>query len=104
MIRFLLRKWIPDSDNIKDPIVRKAYGTCSSIIGICCNLLLFLSSILPVYCPVRLPLFLMRLIIYPIVPLVLSPYSATSWQQSLPTRGTHLVMGVWNILLLSLWQ
>ncbi|MCC8111979.1 MAG: cation diffusion facilitator family transporter [Ruminococcus sp.] len=42
MIRFLLRKWIPDSDNIKDPIVQKAYGTCSSVIGICCNLLLFL--------------------------------------------------------------
>ncbi len=41
MIRFILRKWIPQNDNIKDPAVRKAYGTCSSVTGIICNLSLF---------------------------------------------------------------
>ncbi len=43
LIEILLRKWLhgkyPDAN---DASVRKVYGTCSSIIGICCNILLFL--------------------------------------------------------------
>ncbi len=41
MLQFLIQKWIPNSEDIQNPTVRKAYGTCSSIVGICCNLLLF---------------------------------------------------------------
>ena len=42
MIRFILHKWIPENGSSKDPSVRKAYGTCSSVVGILCNLLLFI--------------------------------------------------------------
>ena len=28
-------------EQVEDPNVRKAYGTCSSVVGICCNILLF---------------------------------------------------------------
>lgn len=41
MLERLLHKWIQNSENITDPQVRKAYGTFSSIVGICCNLILF---------------------------------------------------------------
>lgn len=41
MIDFLLRKWLHGSDDIDNPVVRKSYGTCSSIVGIFCNILLF---------------------------------------------------------------
>lgn len=40
-MNFLIRKLIHDSENISDPLVRKAYGTLSSIVGIICNLVLF---------------------------------------------------------------
>lgn len=42
MIDKLIHKWIPNADEVHDPAVRKAYGTCSSLMGIGCNLLLFI--------------------------------------------------------------
>lgn len=41
MLQFLIQKWIPNSEDTQNPNVRKAYGTCSSVVGICCNLFLF---------------------------------------------------------------
>ena len=41
MTSFLIKTFIKDSNKINDPIVRKRYGTLSSIVGILCNILLF---------------------------------------------------------------
>lgn len=41
MIPQWIIKRIPNHENVADPKVRKAYGTFSSCVGICCNLLLF---------------------------------------------------------------
>ena len=46
MIQFLVRKFIPDADNIQDARVRGRYGTLSGALGIFFNLLLFLVKIL----------------------------------------------------------
>ena len=41
MIRFLVQKFIPDCDNIRDRQVRKSYGVLGGMLGILCNTLLF---------------------------------------------------------------
>ena len=41
MERFL-RRFVPNYESVEDPAVRKAYGTFSSVVGICCNVVLFL--------------------------------------------------------------
>ncbi len=41
MIRFLVRRFIPDGENVKDPQVRRQYGTLCSVVGIVLNILLF---------------------------------------------------------------
>lgn len=42
MIRFLIRIFIPDYTQVKDAKVRERYGVLGSILGIICNILLFL--------------------------------------------------------------
>ena len=42
MIQFLVNHFIPDHENVTDPKVRSRYGTLSGIVGIICNVLLFL--------------------------------------------------------------
>lgn len=42
MIKFLIRKFIPDYENVLDKTVRESYGILSGILGIVCNLFLFL--------------------------------------------------------------
>ncbi len=41
MTDFLVRIFIKDRDRVQDEKVRMAYGVLASIVGICCNLLLF---------------------------------------------------------------
>lgn len=41
MTNFLVRTFVKDHENIKDPRTRESYGTLSSIVGIVCNILLF---------------------------------------------------------------
>ena len=38
----VLRRFVPNYESVEDPAVRKAYGTFSSVVGICCNVVLFL--------------------------------------------------------------
>lgn len=45
MTKLLLRLFIKNSDNTKDPAVRSAIGSLSGIVGIVCNLLLFAGKI-----------------------------------------------------------
>lgn len=40
MIEGLVRRFVPDCDNVKDPAVRERYGMLSGGVGICLNLLL----------------------------------------------------------------
>lgn len=42
MIDFLVKKFVPDHESINNPNVRKRYGLMTSIIGICCNIFLFI--------------------------------------------------------------
>ena len=44
MTEFLCRLFVKDGDNVKDARVRRAYGTLSAIVGIVCNVLLFLGK------------------------------------------------------------
>ena len=44
MTNLLIRKFIKDSDNITDSGVRTSYGILASIVGIVCNLILFLAK------------------------------------------------------------
>lgn len=41
MIRFLVKKWIPDYENVSDSKVRERYSVLCGIVGICCNFFLF---------------------------------------------------------------
>ena len=44
MTNLLVKIFIKDSDRVNDPIVRKCYGTLSSVVGIICNILLFIAK------------------------------------------------------------
>ena len=46
MVAFLIRKFIKNHENIKDPKVREAYGRVTSLIGILINIVLFLFKLL----------------------------------------------------------
>lgn len=41
MTGFLVKRFVKDHDNVEDVRVRTAYGTLTSMVGIGCNLLLF---------------------------------------------------------------
>lgn len=41
MIQFLIRKFIPNPEDVNDARVREAYGILSGVVGIVCNLFLF---------------------------------------------------------------
>ena len=41
MTDFLVRKFIKNYQNVQDAQVRTQYGILASIVGICCNILLF---------------------------------------------------------------
>lgn len=45
MIRFLLRKFVPDYENVSDKKVREHYSVLSGCLGIVCNLFLFLLKV-----------------------------------------------------------
>lgn len=44
MINFLVRRFVKDYKNTKEPKVREAYGLLSSVVGIVCNIILFLGK------------------------------------------------------------
>lgn len=46
MIKFLIKRFIKDSDNIKDPSVRRMYGSLCSSVGIGLNICLFIGKYL----------------------------------------------------------
>lgn len=46
MTNFLLRRFIPDYQNTADPAVREKYGNLAGIVGIICNVLLFVGKLL----------------------------------------------------------
>ena len=41
MTQFIIRKFIPDAENVKDAQVRERYGIVSGIVGLLCNFFLF---------------------------------------------------------------
>ncbi len=44
MIELLARRFIRDRENVKDPVVRRAYGTLCGAVGIALNILLFIGK------------------------------------------------------------
>ncbi|MCI7098290.1 MAG: cation diffusion facilitator family transporter [Lachnospiraceae bacterium] len=42
MIQFLVKRFVPDYENVADPGVRSRYGTLGGMVGIVCNVFLFL--------------------------------------------------------------
>ncbi len=46
MIRYIIKKWIKDYENVTDKKVREAYGVLAGSLGIFCNLLLFIAKLL----------------------------------------------------------
>ena len=44
MIELLTRRFIRDRENVKDPVVRRAYGTLCGAVGIALNILLFIGK------------------------------------------------------------
>ncbi len=46
MIRFLLKKWIPDYQNTADPHVREQYGVLGGVLGILCNTIFFVIKLI----------------------------------------------------------
>ena len=45
MCNFLLKAFVKDYENVSDTAVRRSYGMFSGIIGIICNILLFILKI-----------------------------------------------------------
>ena len=85
MTDFLVKCFVKDHDKTEDPQVRTRYGILASIVGICCNLLLFAS----------------KLFIGVLVNSV--SVMADAWQENRLTAITLLGMGGLNIFLLLLW-
>lgn len=46
MTQFLIRRFIRDPENVRDSGVRETYGVMSGVVGLCCNLVLFLAKLL----------------------------------------------------------
>lgn len=46
MIQFLIKCFIKDSDNVRDPLVRQKHGMLSGIVGISLNIILFIGKFL----------------------------------------------------------
>ena len=46
MIKFLVKKFIPDHENTSNPLVREKYGVLGGILGIICNFILFVLKLL----------------------------------------------------------
>ena len=46
MTEFLVRRLIRDAQNTEDPSVREAYGRLAGIVGVVCNVLLFVGKFL----------------------------------------------------------
>ena len=46
MIQFLIKRFVPDYENVTDPRVRSRYGTLAGMVGIVCNVFLFLVKFL----------------------------------------------------------
>lgn len=46
MIKFLIRKFIKNSENVNDRDVREAYGVLSGVLGIICNVFLFVTKLI----------------------------------------------------------
>lgn len=42
MTQFLIARFVRDNQNTADPKVRERYGLLSSVVGVCCNVVLFL--------------------------------------------------------------
>ncbi len=45
MTEFLVRKFVKNYGQVQDPDVRAAYGMLTGIVGICCNLILFMAKV-----------------------------------------------------------
>ena len=45
MTEFLVKRFVKNHDNVEDVRVRTAYGTLTSMVGISCNLLLFVAKL-----------------------------------------------------------
>lgn len=45
MIKIIIKRWIKDYENVSDKNVREAYGVLAGILGIICNLVLFMSKL-----------------------------------------------------------
>lgn len=46
MTNFLVRFFIKDSENVKNRIVRRSYGVMAGIVGIICNIILFIAKLI----------------------------------------------------------
>lgn len=46
MVRFLIKRYVPNRDDISNPQVRKAYGVLCGILGVICNFCLFAAKII----------------------------------------------------------
>jgi cation diffusion facilitator family transporter len=46
LIKFLIRKFIKNSENVNDRDVREAYGVLSGVLGIICNVFLFVTKLI----------------------------------------------------------
>ena len=46
MVKFLIKRFIKEKDNLSDPQVRKAYGVLCGVLGVVCNLTLFVAKII----------------------------------------------------------
>ncbi len=46
MVKFLIKRFIEEKDNLSDPQVRKAYGVLCGVLGVVCNLTLFVAKII----------------------------------------------------------
>ncbi len=45
MLKFIIRRFIPNSEDVKNPKVRKNYGILGGVLGIICNLFLFITKL-----------------------------------------------------------
>ena len=103
MTDFLVKCFVKDHDKTEEPQVRTSYGILASIVGICCNLLLFASKLFIGILVNSVSVMADALTTYRMQLLPLLVLLVCVWRENQQTVIIHLGMDGSSIFRLLLW-
>lgn len=104
MTDFLVRKFVKNYEQTEIPQVRTAYGLMASVVGICCNLLLFLAKLTTGMAVRSISVMADAFNNLSDAASSIIGFVGVKWHKSRQMTTILLVMAVLNILLRLLWR